>query len=174
MTKLLKMLFALGVLFLAGCEKEKSIPAVTGFNVERYLGKWYEIARTPNYFERGLAQVTAEYSRNGDEIKVVNSGIAEDGKLKSISGRARSVGDPAVGELEVAFFWPFFSDYRIVKLAPDYRYSVVVGSDLDYAWVLARTPQLSGADWREIAEFLDQWQIPREKLIYSFGNPATE
>ncbi len=164
--------FMLLATWLAGCGVSETIPAVENFELARYLGKWYEIARTPNYFERGLSRVTAEYSRDeGGEVKVVNSGVAENGKIKSITGRARFAGKTDVGELKVSFFGPFFSAYRIVKLAVDYRYAVVVGSDLDYVWVLARSPQLAPDDWREIAAFLRTWRISPEKLIYSFGKP---
>ena len=128
-----------------GCASTSDIPAVRDFDLDRYLGTWYEIARLPHRFERGLDYVRAEYSRAPDgTVKVTNYGVRDGGK-RSIVGRAklkdpRAV--PPVGELRVSFFWPFYGAYRIIEVDPEYRYAVVTGSSRDYLWILSRTPKL--------------------------------
>ncbi|MCI5778656.1 MAG: lipocalin family protein [Lentisphaeria bacterium] len=161
-----------GLGFGCGCNSSRDIPAVKGFDAGCYLGVWYEIARLPNRFERDMTQVKAEYSALPDgRIRVVNSGVKA-GAPTEITGVARSSGEADTGELEVSFFWPFYSDYRIIKLAPDYRFSVVVGADRGYLWVLSRTPELSPGEWREIRTFLKQHKFPEESLIFSWGEPG--
>lgn len=162
-----------GIGFGCGHNSSRDIPAVKGFELDRYLGVWYEIARLPNRFERGMTQVKAEYSALPENrIRVVNRGIKA-GQPAEITGVARSNGAADTGELEVSFFWPFYGDYRIIKLAPDYRYSVVVGSDRGYLWVLSRTPELSPGEWQEIRTFLQQHNFPIESLIFSWGEPES-
>jgi len=96
----------------------KGLVPVTGFEADRYLGKWYEVARLDHRFERGLTDVTATYAKQDDgAISVVNRGYSEeDGEWKEIFGTARFRGDPAVGSLKVTFFWPFYGGYHIIAL----------------------------------------------------------
>lgn len=149
----------------AGCSSVPEIPAVHGFELHKYLGKWYEISRLPNWFERGMSEVTADYFLLEDgSVRVINRGI-KNGREKSISGYARFAGKSDVGELEVSFFRPFYSPYRIIKLASDYRYSVVTDRDGDYLWVLSRTPQLPQEDMDEILRFLSAHGFETERLI---------
>ena len=141
----------------SGCAASTSdIPAVKNFEPDRYLGRWYEIARLPHRFERGLDFVRAEYSRAPDgTIRVVNRGL-RDGEVREVVGRAK-LKDPEAaspdGELRVSFFRPFYGDYRIIELDPEYRYAVVTGSTRDYLWVLSRTPKLPEA---QLAAILDR------------------
>ncbi len=132
---------SLAALF-SGCAASTSdIPAVGNFDLGRYMGKWYEIARLPHRFERGLDFVCAEYAFAPDgSVGVVNSGI-RDGKARSVVGRAVPK-DPGrrVGELEVSFFRPFYGAYRVIELDPEYRYAVVTGSTRDHLWILSREP----------------------------------
>ena len=133
---------------LTGCETTSDIAAVKPFEPERYMGTWYEIARLPQYFERDLDEVTAQYTLNDDNtIKIVNSGV-KDGEPTSITGKAKLKdpdANPQTGELRVSFFWPFYSDYRVIELAPDYSYAVVTAGSRDYLWVLARKPTMDKA-----------------------------
>ena len=130
---------------LIGCETTGDIAAVRDFEPERYMGTWHEIARLPQYFERDMDEVTAEYTLNRDgTIKVVNRGV-RDGEPKSITGKAKLKdpdAKPLTGELRVSFFWPVYSDYRVIELAPDYSYAVVTAGSRDYLWVLARKPTM--------------------------------
>ena len=130
---------------LTGCGSTSDIAAVRDFEPERYMGTWYEIARLPQYFERDLDEVTAQYTLQDDgTIKVVNSG-KRDGEPKSATGAAKLKhpdAKPLTGELRVSFFWPFYADYRIIELAPDYSYAVVTAGSRDYLWVLSRKPTM--------------------------------
>ena len=162
MKKIALMMFAAGL--LAGCTSAEKIPAVKNFDTARYMGKWYEYRRLPNYFERGMTDVSAEYTLQKDgTVKVVNRGIYKN-KEKSITGTLRSAGSPGTGELEVSFFKPFYGSYRIIKLAPDYRYSVVTGRNKSLLWILSRTRELPAEDVEEIMTFLKQHGFPVEKL----------
>ena len=142
------------VLFTAACSKEMPQAAkdsiVQSVDANQYLGTWYEIARLDNRFEKGLEQVTANYSLEKDSsIKVVNRGYNPQTKeWKEVTGKALFV-DPAnadgtrTGRLKVTFFWPFYGAYNIIELdKPYYNYALVSGG-LDYLWILSRTPQLN-------------------------------
>lgn len=123
------------------------VQPVTGFELDRYLGKWYEIARLDHSFERGLTQVTAEYSlRDDGGVRVVNRGYSDKkGKWEEAEGKAYFVGDETTGHLKVSFFGPIYSSYVIFELDQDYRYSFISGPDTSYLWLLSREPQVSEA-----------------------------
>lgn len=118
---------------------------VTGFELQRYLGTWYEIARLDHRFERGMSNVTADYSiRDDGGVRVVNRGyVTESQEWNEAVGKAYLVGDANVGQLKVSFFGPFYGAYNILELDKDgYEYALVAGPDLDYLWILARSPDL--------------------------------
>jgi len=118
---------------------------VKGFELERYLGKWYEIARLDHSFERGLSNVTAEYSlREDGGVRVLNRGFKDSrNKWKDAEGKAYFVDDSSTGQLKVSFFGPFYGAYNVIALdKEDYQWSLVVGPDTDYLWILSRTPEL--------------------------------
>ena len=101
---------------------------ITVFDLNRYLGKWYEVARYDHAFERGLVGTTAEYSlREDGKIKVLNSGYLDtlDGSYQESIGKAKPNSNGKPGQLQVSFFGPFYGNYYILDLAPDYSYSVV-------------------------------------------------
>ena len=140
------LLGAIG-LFSGGCGSAGStafIPAVENFDPQGYEGVWYEIARLPNFFEKDMTHVQACYTLQSDgSIVVVNSG-RKNGAWKEITGKARLL-DPEKkeGELEVSFFGPFYSAYRIVDLDENGQTAIVCGSDMDLLWILAPTPEIS-------------------------------
>lgn len=114
--------------------------AVKTLDLSQYLGKWYEVARFDHKFERDMQQCTATYTLNDNgSIIVMNKG-KKDGKWKTSVGKGKVTENPGV--LRVSFFGPFYSDYRVMMLAPDYSYALVGGSSDDYLWILSRTPQL--------------------------------
>lgn len=133
-------------LFLISCSGvPEGIKAVDDFELDRYMGKWYEIARLDHSFERGLEQVTATYSVNDDgTVRVENKGFStENGEWQTAIGKARFAGDISVGHLEVSFFGPFYGPYVIFDLDDeDYQYSFIT-SGQDYLWFLSRTPMVS-------------------------------
>ena len=163
---LLFLVAAIVLCFGCGRSTTTDIPAVKEFDISRYCGRWYEIARLPNWFEKGMSGVTAHYSLRPDGmVDVVNSGI-KNGKKHSIFGVARMVGDPKEGELEVSFQWPFWSSYRIIQLENDYTMAVVCGKSYDYLWILARSPEISLADLNKILESLRQRGFDTAKLEF--------
>ena len=140
------VLIILASLVLFGClgMPEKVTP-VQNFDLERYLGKWYEIARLDHSFERGLKQVTAEYSlRKDGGVSVVNRGfLVDEEEWKEAEGKAYFVGDPEEGYLKVSFFGPFYGSYVIFGLDREkYQYAFISGPDLSYLWLLSRKPVL--------------------------------
>ena len=162
------LMAAAAIFLVTGCSQriKSGIPAVKELSLERYCGKWYEIARLPNSFERGMSGVYTLYTlqKNGT-VKVVNYG-RKNGRWHSVSGIARAA-DNGGGELEVSFFRPFYGRYRIIKLSPDYSYSVVMGNSRELLWILARSPELTPEQETEIRDFLNMHRFPMEKLIWS-------
>jgi len=145
---LASLLFTLLVL-ISGCTGiPENVSPVSGFDVNRYLGTWYEIARLDHSFERGLEQVTAEYSlRDDGGIRVVNQGYdRKNQRWKRAEGKAYFIGESDVGRLKVSFFGPFYGGYNIIDLdQQSYRYALVSGPDTSYLWILARQPQLDNS-----------------------------
>jgi apolipoprotein D and lipocalin family protein len=120
----------------------KGAAPVSNFDVERYAGQWYEIARLDHHFEEGLRNVTANYKlkRNGS-IKVVNRGQdAYTGKWSESTAKAKFIGDKHTGRLKVSFFGPFYAAYNIIAVDGDYQNALVAGHNLKYLWLLSRAP----------------------------------
>jgi apolipoprotein D and lipocalin family protein len=123
----------------------KGLKPVETFDVNRYLGTWYEIARLEQSFEKGLDNISAHYSLAEDGgLKVLNQGRNhETGEWKQAEGKAYFIGPPTVGRLKVSFFGPFYGSYNIIALdGENYQYSMVTGRNRSYLWILARTPTL--------------------------------
>ncbi len=133
-------------LLLTGCVGlPENVKPVANFQLERYLGTWYEIARLDHSFERGLSRVSATYSlREGGGVTVVNRGFsATENKWKEAQGKAFFVQGGDQGFLKVSFFGPFYGAYVVFELdQDDYRYALVSGPNTSYLWLLARTPQI--------------------------------
>ena len=132
---------------------DKPLEVVDSVDLERYLGRWYEIASYPMYFQKGCTATTADYSLREDGlIKVVNSCRkgSLDGKPKEAVGRAKVVDETTNAKLKVSFFGPFWGDYWIIELDPDYRWAVVGGPKRKYLWILSRTPQMDQELYDEI------------------------
>src|SRR5690606_15320649 len=135
----------------------------------RYLGKWYEIARLDHSFERGLEQISAEYSlRDDGGIKVINRGFSlKENQWREAEGKAYFVDKPNDGYLKVAFFGPFYGSYVIFALdQQNYEYAFVSGPNTSYLWLLSRTPTVEP---ELLAEFIDKASklgFDTDKLIY--------
>lgn len=113
---------------------------VKSLDLNRFMGRWYEIARFDHRFERDLQQVTTLYTIQKDgTVRVINQGVKKD-KWKTSEGKGKLTTTP--GLLRVSFWGPFYSDYRILMLAPDYSYVLIGGEDSKYLWILSRSPQL--------------------------------
>ena len=139
------------VLLLNGCVRlPANVTPVDKFNTDKYLGKWYEIARLDHRFETGLTRVTAEYSlREDGGLRVVNRGYsAARNSWKEAEGKAYFVNRKDQGFLKVSFFGPLYGSYVVFDLDQEnYQYSLVCGPDKSYLWILAREPKLD-ADLR--------------------------
>ena len=165
MSRYITLLLAL----LGGCTGvPDGLTPVDNFDVNRYLGTWYEIARLDHRFERGLEQVSAHYSLNPDgSIKVINRGYdPEQRQWQEAEGTAKLVGEPTRGQLKVSFFGPFYGGYNVLQLAPDYRYALVSGPDRDYLWILARTASLPEQDLTSLVAEAQRMGFATEQLIY--------
>ncbi len=134
-----------------------ALTTVEKVEVNRYLGTWYEIASFPQSFQKGCTATTATYSLRADgDLDVLNQCHLEkvDGELKVANGRARVVDKVTNAQLEVSFFRPFWGDYWIIELEPEYQYAVVGHPGRDYLWILSRTPTMDPARYDAILERL--------------------
>lgn len=134
------LFIAMIALFTSCSSIPKTVTAVSSFDKELYLGKWYEIARFDFKFERGLNNTTAEYSlRNDGKIKVTNRGYDYEKKeWKEAIGKAKFVKEDSIAMLKVSFFGPFYSGYNVIAIDPEYKYALVCGASFDYLWILSR------------------------------------
>ena len=145
------------------------VEVVTDFELNRYLGTWYEIARLDHRFERGLSRVTANYSMRDDGgVSVVNRGYQiSSEEWEEASGKAYFVGAPDIGQLKVSFFGPFYGGYNIMELdKDDYQYALVAGPDRSYLWILARSPKLDQETLDALVNIAKNANFPTEELIY--------
>jgi len=158
--------FAIFLLFTACGRGERPLDTVDHVDLEKYMGKWYEIERLPNKFEAGLKCVTAEYTLQEDgNIKVLNSGIEEEsGELKSSQGIAKSANDESPGELKVSFFRPFYGDYFIMELDENYQYVLVGAPSRDFLWILSRTPNFNDQIAQELKQNALTQGFPIEQM----------
>jgi apolipoprotein D and lipocalin family protein len=144
--KMKKILLSISLL-LSGClGYPETVNPVDGFELEKYLGKWYEIARLDHSFERGLEAVSAEYTiRKDGGVRIQNRGFSVEKKKWSESiGKAYFVEDENLGYLKVSFFGPFYGSYVIFELDKEkYQYAFVTSSKQSYLWFLSRTPTVS-------------------------------
>lgn len=132
--------------FSMGGSKEPVPETVPYVDLERYMGKWYEIARFEQSFQEGCVGVTAEYTlRDDGKVDVLNTCFREslDGEKSDAEGWAKVKDKESNAKLRVTFFWPFFGDYWIFELADDYSYAVVGAPDRDSLWFLSRSPTIS-------------------------------
>ena len=158
------------LLALAGCATAPpaGLTPVTPFDVNRYAGKWYEIARMDHSFERGLSDVSARYTVQPDgSVQVINRGFDVSRQAwKEAVGKALFTGDASRGALKVSFFGPFYGGYNVIALDPDYRWSLVVGPDLGYVWILARDKQLTPEVREQVLAQARKAGIDVDRLIW--------
>lgn len=136
----------------------EDLPTVKEVDLNRYAGTWYEIARLPNNFEKGLECVTATYTPgNKGKIAVLNKGFSsKKGKYKSARGTAWVPDEKYPGRLKVSFFWPFAGNYYIITLDEEYRFALVGDPSRKYLWILSRTPELTGEIRKELIQVAEK------------------
>jgi apolipoprotein D and lipocalin family protein len=154
-------------MLLAACTGvPDGVEPVENFDLDRYLGSWYEIARLDHRFERGLTDVTATYSVHEDGgVRVVNRGF-NGTEWKEAVGKAYLTDAADVGRLKVSFFGPFYGGYNVILLDPGYKYAMVAGPDRSYLWILARSPEISTEKLQNIVDHARELQFPVDDLIY--------
>lgn len=161
---------ALLVMTLSGCVGlPEGIEPVRNFDLQKYLGTWYEVARLDHSFERGLSKVTANYSLRPDGgVKVVNRGFsAEKNDWKQAEGKAYFVESPDLGYLKVSFFGPFYGSYVVFRLDHDnYQYALVAGPSRSYLWILSRTPRIDPVLKEELVKIASAAGFDTSKLIF--------
>lgn len=156
---------------VAGCSHlgpPEGVGAVQAFELPRYEGRWYELARLDHRFERGMSNVSATYTRQPDgSVQVRNRGFeAASGRWREAIGRAQFLGSPETGSLKVSFFGPFYGGYHVAALAPDYSWSLVIGPDRSYCWILARSKTLDAAQRDAIVARAKALGIQTDALIW--------
>ncbi|MCA8894370.1 MAG: lipocalin family protein [Amphiplicatus sp.] len=153
------------------------LTVVSNVEIDRYLGRWYEIARLPNQFEKNCEGVTADYTLRDDGlIKVVNTCRkgGPGGEVKSAEGRARIADKLTNAKLEVSFFGPFWGDYWILWLAPDYSLSLVGEPSGRYLWILSRTPTLEKGVLQDAISRLESQGYDTDKLYFTEQPPVPD
>lgn len=156
------------LLFLMGCSSVPDhVAPIQDFELNRYLGKWYEIARLDHRFERGLDQVTAFYNKNTNEqVAVINLGRDKNGNYKSAKGIAQYDGLKKQGFFKVSFFRPFYSPYVIFYIDPDYQYAFVSGPSRHYLWLLSRTPSIPNSVKQQFVTMANSLGFATNDLIW--------
>lgn len=166
-------LLSLLLISLAGCSQSSSAmkkhQTVKHLDLNRFMGRWYEIARFDHRFERGMQGVTADYRLlpNG-MVEVINSGCQDSlsGKFKQAKGKAKQPDSNDPGKLKVSFFLWFYADYFVLELDANYQYALIGSSSDKYLWILSRTPQLQDDILQTLLRSARQHGYDTEKLIY--------
>ena len=165
---ILALLFALALAACATAPPDGVRP-VTSFDINRYLGQWYEIARLDHSFERGMSDVNATYQlQNDGSVEVINRGYDTQRQAwKEVVGRALFIGDSQTASLKVSFFGPFYGGYHVIALDKEhYRWSLVAGPDRDYLWILARDKTLPAEVREQLVSQAKALGFATDKLIW--------
>ncbi len=170
------LLAAASTALLGGCGgKHPHLPTVERVDLDRYLGTWYEIARYPAPFQEGCVATSATYSlRDGGGIRVLNRCLVErfDGELREAEGRAKIVDRDTNARLKVTFFWPFYGDYWVLDLGPDYEWALVGEPSRKYLWILSRSRQMDPAVYAAIVARLPALGYAPERLLAPHPPPT--
>ncbi len=144
-----KISYSLSCLFIflfccVASADQSDVTSVNKLDIQRYAGKWYEIAALPMFFQRNcVGDTTAEYALDTKgEINVTNRCHTKDG-FDQAKGKAWQASANSPSQLKVSFFWPFRADYWVIGLDDDYQWAVVGNPNRKYLWILARTPHMS-------------------------------
>ncbi|AJJ64007.1 outer membrane lipoprotein Blc [Yersinia aldovae] len=146
----------------------KDVKVVDNFQLPRYLGTWYEIARLDHSFERGLDSVSANYTpRDDGGVKVINRGYNQKKQQWQESiGKAYFIGSPQQASLKVSFFGPFYGGYNVIDLDDEYQHALIAGPNRDYLWILSRTPTIDIQTRDRLVAVAKNYGFPVDKLIW--------
>lgn len=168
----IRLLLVFNLILLLSCTNTNSQmidkTTVRELDLNRYLGKWYEIARFPHSFEKNLVGVTATYSlRDDGKIKVLNQGYKNtlDGELSVAEGKAKIPNKQEPAKLKVSFFWIFYGDYNVLELDENYQYVMIGSSSPKYFWILSRTPQMAPEVYEMLLEKARKRGYNLDKLV---------
>lgn len=162
------LLIPIVMILLFSCSENPPLETVQEFNINKYMGTWYEIARLPNSFEKGLECCTATYSlKDNGKIKVVNAGrkISDRDKLKEATGTAWIPDENYPGQLKVRFFWPFAGDYYIIHLDDNYQHVLVGSPSRKYLWILARDKEINEKTYNLLIDIAREKGFDTDKVI---------
>lgn len=159
------LLTACGTIGCISAGSARGIPVVKDFDAARYLGTWHEIARLPKWFERDLADVTATYEMDGDTLRITNRGL-RNGKEKVATAVGHFAGPENEGAFRISFFRPFYGDYRIVWLSPEYDLAIVTGGDRSSLWILSRSETIPAEKRDALVAQAASWGFDVSKLEY--------
>lgn len=154
-----KLIILIAMLNILSCTAPRELSTVEEVDINKYIGTWYEIARLPNRFEKGLECVSATYSiKDNGKIEVLNKGylIEKKGEFKTAKGTAWIPDPKYPGRLKVRFFWPFSGDYYIMVLDEAYAYALVGDPSRKYLWILSRTKVLDAAIYSDLLNFAEE------------------
>ena len=148
-------------------DRKDDLDVVQSVDLTRYAGRWYEIARLPNSFQKKCTgEVTADYAiREDGKIEVINQCRKASGEYATAKGKAKIADKKTNAKLKVTFFWPFYGDYWILDLGPNYEYAVVGEPDRKYLWILSRSPQMDEALYQQLLQKIAAKGFNTEKMI---------
>ena len=156
-------------------DRKEKLEVVPTVDLTRYVGRWYEISRLPNSFQKKCADtVTADYTMRADgKIEVLNRCRKPSGEYTSAKGKAKIVDKKTNAKLKVTFFWPFYGDYWILDLGPNYEYAVVGEPGRKYLWILSRSPRMDEAVYQQLLQKMAAQGFNTEMMIRT-SQPITE
>ena len=156
-------------------DRKDDLEVVQSVDLSRYVGRWYEIARLPNSFQKKCAgAVTADYRMREDgKIEVINQCRKASGEYAKAEGKAKIVDKKTNAKLKVTFFWPFYGDYWILDLGPNYEYAVVGEPDRKYLWILSRSPRMDEALFQQLLDKMEAKGFNTEMMIRT-SQPISE
>ena len=163
-----KLLLLLTMASFLSCKTSQDLPTVEKVDIQKYRGVWYEIARLPNSFEKGLECVTATYTlKDNGKIGVLNKGhfTEKENVSKTAKGTAWVPDEEYPGRLKVTFFWPFSGNYYIMALDEDYQYALVGDPSRKYLWILSRTKTLDEAIYSKLMDHAKKNGFPIDQVI---------
>ncbi len=160
-------------LAFAFADKETDLTTVGHVDLNRYVGRWYEIARYPNRFQKKCTgEVTATYTERPDgKIEVLNECRVASGEMDKAKGHAKISDKETNAKLRVTFFWPFYGNYWVIGLDKDYRWAVVGEPSRKYLWILSRTPEMSSDDYQQALAVIREKGYEADKLVKTPQTP---